>query len=1058
LYGQAQSFLAQQGRGGNMFLAKLTRTVLSLALLAAGVTGAWGQVTTGSILGTIKDVNGGAVARAEVTVRDVDTGATRVLMSDEAGRYRASQLSPGTYEVKAELSGFKTEVRKGIELAVGQEAVVDFLLQVGTVTESVTVTGEAPLLDSTTATVSGLVDEKMMRDLPLNVRSLEQFALLMPTVSQQRNFDQSLKQGLTPKISAAGLRPDQNVFLLDGTDVMDYSGQTPGSAAGALLGVETIKEYEVLTHTYGAEFGRLPGAVVNMVTRSGSNELHGTLFEFLRNDIFDARNFFDPQQIPPLRRNQFGGVLGGPIKKDRTFFFVSYEALRNRVGSTNTSFVPDNNARQGILPNPANPGQPIVVGVNPAVQPYLNLYPVANGPDVGGGVAEFTWPFSQSADEDYFMVKIDHRINSSHSLFGRYTFDDTRVANPLALPIFESQFKSRNQYTTIGETWVISQRAVNDSRFAFNRTTPGENYVPTFNFNPSLAFVPGQGPGIMIVGNASGVGGAISQFGGDSGDPSHWYRNVFQAIDNFTYSTGRHTLKFGADFERLQTNTSQLQNRSGVYLFDSLAHFLGAQPYELDRNSGTGTASWRQSLFGLYLQDDYKPTSKLTLNLGFRYEITSVLEEVNGKATNLVNILDPAVHVGESFQNPNPSLKDVAPRIGLAWQPLSRTVVRLGVGLYYQQLMDAPYISRPEQNTTANAQVVISFPAFPTVTSIPPGSQGASNVDVRDNPTVIQSSLNIQEEITPNTEVEIGYVGTRGTDLIALSEGNIANPVILPNGTTFFPPKSPRRNPKFGGVKRETADAESNYNALTVRLQRRFTRALQFQASYTYSKALDDASAAAGPPNSAPGFYMESYYPQADYGLSDFDMRNNLSVSFIGDLPIGPGKAVGGNTSGLVGSLLGGWGLSGIVSVQSGTPVTPVVGFNIAQNKNTTGADRPNLKPGVTKVPILGSPNKYFDPSVFQLQSPGFYGNAGRNIIIGPGQATLDLAMLKNISLTEKLNLQFRAEAYNLFNRANFGEPAATIFDSSGPVGSAGVITRTKTTSRQLQFGLKLLF
>ena len=617
---------------GAIMSALPRKAALLLLSIALGSSGAFGQVTTGTISGMVKDESGAVLARAAVTIKNVETGATREVTSDEGGRYRAPQLSLGTYEVQSTLPGFRTEVRSGIELTVGREVVVEFVLKVGQVNETVTVTGEAPVLETTSAAVSGLVDEKKLRDLPLNTRSMEQFVFLMPTAVSYTHYSATLNVGFTPKISVAGLRTDQNVFLLDGTDINDYTGDTPGSSAGIMAGVETIKEYQVLTHNFSAEFGRSVGAVVNMATRSGTNQLHGSAFEFLRNNVLDARNFFD-RNIPPFRRNQFGGLLGGPIRKDKTFFMGSYEGLRQRLGITNTSFVPDDNARLGILP-----GQPQPVAINPAVKPFLDLYPRPNGGSLGGGVGAFIWPFSNRTNEDYYTGRVDQQINSSHTLFGRYTLDNTKVVAPLTFPFFLDELDSRDQYITVAETGVLSSRLVNDFRLAFNRMAPVDDSYSTIPIDPAVNFVPGQGPGIISFSNStiSGAGvGALTMIGPSSRTPGHYIRNIYQVVDSVNYTTGTHNFKFGGNFERLQTNNEQPTNRSGAYTFGSLLDFLQARPSQFTQSSGDSQWGWRQSLIAMYFQDDYKPKSNLTLNLGLRYEFTSLIKEVNSRTTHL---------------------------------------------------------------------------------------------------------------------------------------------------------------------------------------------------------------------------------------------------------------------------------------------------------------------------------------------------------------------------------------------------------------------------------------
>lgn len=474
------------------------------------------QLSTGTILGTVSDSTGAVVPSATVVVRNTETGISRTLMTDAGGRYVAPQLTLGNYEVTAEAPGFQTVVRRGIEVTVGRQATVDFSMSVGAVSEQVTVTGEAPLIEATTSVVGGLVNQSQMRDLPLNARSFEQLAFLQPNVFSYSNTSTGTNSGYAPKISAAGMRTGYNAYIVDGIDVADTVGQTPGSVAGQLMGVETLREFRVLTNNYPAQYGNALGAIIEVASRAGTNELHGTVFEFLRNEKLDARNFFDSQN-PPFRRNQFGGILGGKIRKDRAFFFTSYEALRERLTTSNVVFVPTEEARRGILPDPSNPSQTRTVVVNPAVVPYLALYPSPQQ-DRGAGIGSHIFLFKGSVREDFVTGRADYQRSNQVSYFVRYNYDDTfkvQRINALALPPWAQGLLSRNHTLTLAETRIFNPQVINEFRAGFVRYTP-QTHLALIGPDPQIQF-PGTAGGQHYLHDGLWRGGRRGGHVGDSG-------------------------------------------------------------------------------------------------------------------------------------------------------------------------------------------------------------------------------------------------------------------------------------------------------------------------------------------------------------------------------------------------------------------------------------------------------------------------------------------------------------------------------------------------------------
>ena len=1029
------------------------------------------QVTTGTISGIVRDQSEAALPRATVTLVHLATGTTRALVTDDEGRYIAPNLPLGDYQLTARLAGFKAAVRRGITLTVGQEAVVDLTLSVGDIVEEVVVTQSAPTVETTSSAISGLVDAGQIRDLPLNGRDYLQLAILQPGVNFYAVGTQSQSTGMGLHIAVSGARPNQNQYLLDGTDINDVSNFSPGSALGVALGTEAIREFRVLSNTFSAEYGRAGGGVISAVTRSGTNEFHGSIFEFHRNDYMDARNFFDGEDTPEFKRNQFGFSAGGPIVKDRTFFFGTYEGVRQGLGQTKLATVPDENARQGLLPDPSNPGQLIDVGVAPEIRAYLDLYPLPNGRNFGGGIAEFINTSTRITEEDYFLIRIDHRLSDSDSLTVRYTFADSFDDDPQTVPIFETNRTVRYQYTLFEEQHIFSPNLLNVFRFAYNRSSSGQLFTELVPLDPELNFRPDrtQLGDIDVAGLSTYGAGSLIRF---------FNFGTFQGTNNVSYTRGAHSIKAGFNIERFHNNQDNTFAVNGITSFTSLRNFLGAQPiFTLMTVPGfDAIRGWRQSLFGFYIQDDYKATPNLSLNLGLRYEFITSPTEVNDKSATLVHPLqDPETTVGDVFYR-NPSLDNFAPRLGFAWDPFGdgKTAIRGGFGLYYNQLLSDVYLFAGVRNPPFFVNAGQLFPTFPDpfVQGIPASAASIEAVQFFPNqPYVMQYNLNIQREVAPDTRFQIGYVGSRGVHLIRLAEGfnNKENAAQIVNGRKFFPEGGGRNNPAFSSIRMRLTDGNSSYNSLQLGVNKRSSRGFRFQVNYTLSKLMDDGSITVaagtrggGDSTNAVG-EQDPFDREADLGLSNFDVRHNLVFNYTVDLPFGPGRRFGSGWSGFAGKFAQGWQISGITTAASGNPFTVRIGFDNARSISFRGGGglRPDLAPGANNNPIReNNPDQYFDPTNFLLPEAGFFGNLGRNTLIGPGLVNFDFAIVKRTSLLGERSLEFRAEFFNIFNRANFElPPNIELFTPDGSsIPSAGRIVNTVTTSRQIQFGLKFVF
>jgi hypothetical protein len=767
----------------------------------------------------------------------------------------------------------------------------------------------------------------------------------------------------------------------------------------------------------------------------------------VRNSAFDAKNFFDPadQKIPHFARNQFGGLLSGPIKRDRTFFLTSYEGLRQRLGVTNQAVVPNAAARSGEIPGLSK------ITVNPAVSGYLNLVPLPNGRDFGDGTGQYLSSASNLDDEDFVAGRVDHRFSDRSSVFARYTFNNAKVQIPDNLQLFRSSTASRNQYATGQWTQIFNEHLLNNLRFSYNRSTNRTTPEALRSIDPALSFFPGQPLGQITLTGLFSLG--PSRFG-----PSFNELNLFQVGNDLAWVVGRYSLKLGFDQREIYLPTSRPQSPYGFYQFTSLANFLRAVPasVELALPGSEVVRRWRQGMTAAYVQDDFRFSRRLTINAGLRYERTSVPHEVEGREANVRNPLtDKTTTVGELYQNP--SNLNFAPRLGLAWAPFAdgRTSVRASFGVFYDPLWTDFYANAANRTPPFYTLGSVRNPVFPNaaaVVSSPNFVLGRQDTLVYEpqNPYSLHTNLSVQRELFRNGILTVAYVRQRGLHEVRLIDQNQALPVIQADGRKFFPANSTVRNPNFSGIRHKTTDGQSSYNGLQTTFEYRRGKYLSFQASYTWSKALDDGSIVTtqGGDNDLP---QDPDNRSAERGLSNFDLRHYFVTYLTTELP-----HLGGPEW-----LTGGWQFNAISSLASGNPFSVVIGFDQARARFQAGTSpqRPDLVAGRSINPILGGPSRYFDPTAFALPAPGYYGNLGRNTLIGPGLAALDLALNKTFRLRERLNLQFRTEVFNSLNHPNFSIPSQrTIFSSTGAVGSAGLITSTRTSSRQLQFGLKLLF
>src|SRR5579864_180004 len=1086
--------------------------VLAIGVILGGLI-ASAQVSTATISGVVQDQSGASIAGATVTIRNVETGAVRTVTSDAGGRYTAPDLSLGSYEVEGQQSGFQTEVRSGITLTVGRESVVNLALKVGQISDKVTITAEAPLVESTTSAMSSLVDERTIRDLPLNGRSYDQLALFQPGVVTMGAGQGSaaFDFGEGSRFSVNGSRGYANSFMLDGTSGNDHANGTPGGAAGTNLGVDGILEFKINTLVSPAEYGRSSGGVIAAVTRSGTNSLHGSVFGFLRNSALDSLGYFDESnhggqdKVAPYRRGQFGGSLGGPIKKDKTFFFGTYEGLRLGSGTNQSAEVPTANTLNGILPASIVKGTPsavyclpnastCTVPVSPAIKPYLDLYQAPNQPgqlDLGDGTGFWVASPLQVTDENYFMTRVDHEISEKTRIFVRYSFDkDSNVIpNVNGTAVANELDQARRQYSTIQVSTILRPTLINSLRAAYNRTFQDFDDVITNPAAQKLTFIPGQTLGTISFGTQGLSTAPLNFIGVDNGAPRIYTYNLFQGGDDLTWVRGRHSIKMGVSVERIDDNELASGNSRGDYTFLDIPTFLAGSPIRFDAPPPTAADGYRgirETLFGAYVQDDFKVSQRFTLNLGLRYELLTDPYEVNGKMSALLNLSDPAPTVLKDHWF-SIGKKDFEPRAGFAWQldGSGKTVVRAGFGMFHDHILPysfstgvsgmPPYFKTLSDLAVPTANYYPAFPFDGNLTSgpPPPGQFNVYPTSIKE-PSKIQYNFTLQQQVLKDTVLEAAYIGSESHHLQRTGELNTPIPTYV-NGSPTFPTSKPVLQPGcnvatwnanclYGSLTASRWDVNADYNALQVTLRHKTASGLQYQAFYTWSKSLDDKTTlAGGESRQEPNTGLDFLNPSRDRGRSSFDARQNFVLTATYPFPFKFQQK-------FVGAILGGWTANGISTFRTGEPMTGLIGSNTSLNGDRWAPDRPNLKPGFSPDPTSGvsvgcgkiapgtplqTPTLWYDPCAFSRPAAGTFGNLGRETITGPGLDDIDASISKTFKPSERINLQFRAEFFNILNHANFFLPGRNVF-----AGSAGTITKLVSSpgGRLTQLGLKVIF
>ena len=1001
------------------------------------------------LAGTIRDASGAALPGAAVVVENLETGALRKLEADATGRYSAPSIAIGKYRVTATRAGFTSQTKAGIDLVVGQTATVDLTLVVGDFKQAVTVEESPAAVNLSTQQTSGLVGEREVKDLPLNGRSYDELMALNPAVvnytAERSGGTGTSNSSVGNMFAVSGRRPQENLFLLNG---IEYTGaslinNTPGGTSGQLLGVDAVREFNVVTDAYGAEYGKRPGAQLSIVTASGSNVFHGAAYEFLRNSALDARNFFDQGSIPEFQRNEFGAAGGGPIRKNRLFVFGNYEGYRQNLGLSDVTLVPDNASR---------------ATASAAAAPLLALWPVQNGPELGGGIAEaFSHPL-QRIREDFGTVRIDYNFSDRDTLFGVYTVDDSDANTPTVNPLSSVVESLREQVASVQEQHVFSPTLLNTARFGFSRA----GYFFTGETPVNLpGWVAGQPIGAVVIGGGTALNGAssISGAGTNAGSNLTAVRNLFTYDDHVAISHGIHQIEAGIWFQRVQANDNLAQDQYGQASFSSLSTFLQGTISTFTVVPQPTPVAWRSLETAGFAQDVIKLRPNLSLRVGFRFESTNGWNEAHGRAANYVfdgnGVIQTNPVIGNSVFTVNRAKFLPEPRVGLSWDPFgkSKTVIHAGFGAYRALLDNLDY--RLDQTAPFNTTQTLKNVPLAGL-NIAPGSPLPAGTKISPSgvqpdaytPTVLTWTLKVEQQIAPRTTLGVGYVGSHGYHEMLSVDANEPVPQVL-NGALFYPTGAALANPNLANTTTWLSEGLSSYNALEIDVHRRVTRGLDLRGVYTWSKSLDDGTAwNSSVAANAPGFVMYPLNPKLDWGPSTSDVRNLASIHGSYELPLGKSR------------LANGWTVSAIETLQSGFPFTPQLGYNPSNNGDSRNPVRPSWNPAFSGPVILGSPNRYFNPAAFVAPATGTYGNVGRDVLTGPGLAELDFSVLKTTPISEKAKLQFRAEFFNVLNRTNFGTPNGVVYTSASTIPSptAGVITSTATTSRQIQFGVKAIW
>jgi hypothetical protein len=1058
---------------------RLAVPICLLSILILIAPGAGAQMVGGTISGDVVDPAGSAVARAEVVIRNDETGSERKFVTADGGAFSAPSVAVGVYTVTVLRDGFAPLSRTGIGLTVGQNVQLHLVLTVGSVQQTVSVVDTPAVVDTSTLQTQGLVDERQVKELPLNGRSFDQLIELNPAsvsyTTQRSGGVGTSNSSVGNMYSVSGRRPQDNLFLLNG---IEYTGAslinvTPGGTSGQLLGVDAVREFIVVSDSYGANYGKRTGAQVSIITASGGNKVHGSVYEFLRNSALDARNYFDQANTPEFQRNDFGASLGGPLRHDKLFGFGNYEGYRQHLGLSAVSFVPDNASR---------------AAASSIVRPLLALWPVANGPELlnpngtPSGIAEAFANPPQHVREDFRTTRIDANLTANDLLFGVYTADDSDANTPSQNPYSTIYERLREQVWSAQEQHVFSPNLLNTVRIGFSR---GAYYFTGQAPESVPGWIAGKPVGAVVISGSTASNGAsqVTLGGANTGSNNQAVRNLFTVDEHVFWTHGRHQVEFGVWLQQLQSNDNLAQNQYGQASFSTLSAFLKGTVATFTIVPSPTELGWRSHLGAGFIEDAWKVTPRLELRAGFRSESTSGWNEVHGRASNYGftnGVINTNPTIGSSALSDNRAKFMPEPRIGVAYDLFGngKTAVRANFGVHRALLDTLDY--RLDQTAPFNTTLSFSNTTVDKLASLASGSSTGSGQISPSNvqpdiatPTVLAWTFKIEQRVAPATSLTIGYVGSHGYHQILSEDQNTPAtvtcpapgcPAALAAGTVFYP-STTKANPNVANTTSWVGQGVSNYNGLEVDVRRQLSHGLQLRGVYTFASNLDNGSAwNTSVSANTPAFVMYPGNPGLDYGPAATNIRHAAAINGTWELPFSQGLLA----NPVAKQLVGGWALSGIATLQSGFPFSPQLGYNPTGNGDTRNPVRPNRATGFSG-PLYGKTvQQWFNPAAFSAPYPGTFGNVGRDTLTGPGLTDLDLALAKSTTIHERLRAQFRAEFFNVLNHSNFTTPNAVVYSSgatpktptvaAAASPTAGVISATATTSRQIQFGLKLLF